>query len=92
MNKIDLIASVATTAGITKKAAGVFVESFMESIQEELTADGKVQIIGFGSFGVRSRKERLGRNPQTGQSIDIPAGKVPVFFAGKELKDAVNAE
>ena len=92
MKKIDLVASVAATTGVTQKAAATFVNAFMESIHEELTAGGKVQILGFGSFSVRSRKERLGRNPQTGQSIDIPAGKVPVFLAGKELKDVVNAE
>ena len=92
MNKTELIASVAAKTKSTKKAAGLAIEAVVESIQKELAKGGKVQLIGFGTFQVRARKERKGRNPQTGKPISIPASKHPVFSAGKALKDAVNAK
>ena len=92
MNKTELIASVAAKTKSTKKAAGIAIEAVVESIQKELAKGGKVQLIGFGTFQVRARKERKGRNPQTGKPISIPASKHPVFSAGKALKDAVNAK
>jgi beta-lysine 5,6-aminomutase alpha subunit len=77
--------------GFTKKDAEKALNGFMETIKEELVAGGKVQLVGFGTFEVRDRKERQGRNPRNpGETIDIPASKAPVFKAGKSLKEAVN--
>ncbi len=91
MNKADLISSVAEKTGFTKKDAEKALNGFMETIKEELVAGGKVQLVGFGTFEVRDRKARQGRNPRNpGETIDIPASKAPVFKAGKSLKEAVN--
>lgn len=90
MNKTELIASVAEKAGLTKKDAEKAINAVFVSVEEALAADDKVQIIGFGTFEVKSREERKGRNPQTGAEITIPASKNPVFKAGKGLKDIVN--
>lgn len=90
MNKTELIASVAEKAGITKKDAEKAINALFGSVEEALAQDDKVQIIGFGTFEVKSREERKGRNPQTGKEITIPASKTPVFKAGKGLKDIVN--
>ena len=90
MNKTELVAGVAEKAGLTKKDAEKAVNALFESVQQELIAGGKVQIIGFGTFEVKERAARKGRNPRTGQDIEIPASKNPVFKAGKALKDAVN--
>jgi len=90
MNKAELISAVSAKTKGTKKAADATIEAVFDSIQEELAKGGKVQIIGFGTFEVRARKERKGRNPQSGEALDIPASKHPVFSAGKALKDAVN--
>ncbi|HDV6273564.1 TPA: HU family DNA-binding protein [Staphylococcus pseudintermedius] len=89
MNKTDLINAVAEQADLTKKEAGLAVDAVFEAIQTSLAKGEKVQLIGFGNFEVRERAARKGRNPQTGKEIDIPASKVPVFKAGKALKDAV---
>lgn len=91
MKKGELVTAVAAKARITKKAAEIIIEAVIESIQEGLAKDGKVQLIGFGAFEVRARKARTGRNPQSGGSIEIPATNHPVFSAGKALKDAVNS-
>jgi DNA-binding protein HU-beta len=91
MNKAELISEVAATTKSTKKAADIAIEAVFESIQEELASGGKVQIIGFGTFEVHARKERTGRNPQSGEALQIPAANHPVFTAGKALKDSVNA-
>lgn len=91
MNKAELIASVAEKTGFTKKDAEKALNGFMETIKDELVAGGKVQLVGFGTFEVRGRKERTGRNPRNPkQEIKIPASKAPVFKAGKSLKEAVN--
>ena len=90
MNKTELIASVAEKAGMTKKDAEKAINALFSSVEDALAKDDKVQIIGFGTFEVKSREERKGRNPQTGKEITIPASKTPVFKAGKGLKDAVN--
>ena len=90
MNKIELVAGVAEKAGLTKKDAEKAVNALFESVQQELVKGGKVQMIGFGTFEVKERAARKGRNPRTGQDIEIPASKNPVFKAGKVLKDAVN--
>ena len=91
MNKTELVAKVAENAGLTKKDAEKAVLAFFSSIEEALVAGEKIQLIGFGTFEVKERAARTGRNPQTGKAIEIPASKNPVFKAGKPLKDAVNA-
>ena len=88
-NKQDLIAKVAETAELSKKQAVLVVNTVFETISESLSNGEKVQIIGFGSFDVRERAERKGRNPQTGAELVIPASKVPGFKAGKALKETV---
>lgn len=90
MNKTELVASVAEKAGMTKKDAEKVINAVFSSIEEALANNDKVQIIGFGTFEVKTREERKGRNPQTGKEITIPASKSPVFKAGKGLKDVVN--
>ncbi|CEA00180.1 DNA-binding protein HU [Jeotgalicoccus saudimassiliensis] len=89
MNKTDLINAVSDKADLTKKEAGAAVDAVFESIQTSLQNGEKVQLIGFGNFEVRDRAARKGRNPQSGEEIEIPASKVPAFKAGKALKDAV---
>ncbi|AOV08073.1 MULTISPECIES: HU family DNA-binding protein [Sporosarcina] len=89
MNKSELINAVAESAGLSKKDATAAVEAVFETIQDTLAGGDKVQVIGFGTFEVRERAARKGRNPQTGKEIDIAASKVPAFKAGKALKDAV---
>lgn len=88
-NKAQLIETVAEKTGLTKKDATVAVDAVFGSIQDFLTEGEKVQLIGFGNFEVRERAARKGRNPQTGDEIEIPASKVPAFKPGKALKDAV---
>ena len=90
MNKTDLIGAVAGKAEITKKDAEKVINAFFTTVEDALKAGDKVQLIGFGTFEVRSRQARKGRNPQTGAEIDIPAAKVPAFKPGKALKDAVD--
>jgi len=89
MNKSELISSVAETAELSKKDATAAVEAVFGAIQETLSNGDKVQVIGLGTFEVRERAARKGRNPQTGKEIEIAASKVPAFKAGKALKDAV---
>lgn len=89
MNKTDLINSVVEKSELTKKDATKAVDSVFEAITDALTDGDKVQLIGFGNFEVRERAARKGRNPQTGEEIDIAASKVPAFKPGKALKDAV---
>ena len=88
-NKQDLIAKVAETAELSKKQAALVVNTVFDTISESLSNGEKVQIIGFGSFDIRERAERKGRNPQTGAELVIPASKVPGFKAGKALKETV---
>ena len=89
MTKQDLIDKVAEI-GMTKKQAGDAVNAILGSIQDSLASGEKFSLVGFGSFSVRKRKARTGRNPQTGKAIKIKAKNVPVFSAGKGLKDAVS--
>ncbi len=89
MNKTELINAVAEKSELAKKDATKAVDAVFESIMESLKEGEKVQLIGFGNFEVRDRSARKGRNPQTGEEIDIPASKVPAFKAGKALKDIV---
>ncbi|ERG66116.1 MULTISPECIES: HU family DNA-binding protein [Exiguobacterium] len=89
MNKTELIQAVAEKANVSKKEATQVVEATFESITEALQNGDKIQLIGFGTFEVRERAARKGRNPRTKEDIEIPASKVPAFKAGKALKDAV---
>lgn len=89
MNKQELVASVADKAGLTKKDAEKCVNALVDAIKEALNKGDKVSLVGFGTFEVRERAARSGRNPQTGAAIKIPAGKVPAFRPGKELKESV---
>lgn len=89
MNKTELIAAVADNAGLSKKDAGKAVDAFISAVSGALKAKDKVQLVGFGTFEVRERAARIGRNPQTGKEMKIPAVKVPAFKAGKALKDNV---
>ncbi len=89
MNKTDLINAVAERSELSKKDAAKAVDAVFDSVMDSLARGEKVQIIGFGNFEVRERSARKGRNPQTGEEIEIPASKVPAFKAGKALKEAV---
>ena len=89
MNKTELIAAVAEQAEISKKDAEAAVTATIDVIAEALRKGEKVQLVGFGSFEVKTRAERMGRNPKTKEPIEIPASTVPVFKAGKVLKDTV---
>ncbi|MBE6830748.1 MULTISPECIES: HU family DNA-binding protein [Eubacteriales] len=88
MNKTELIAAVAEKAGMSKKDADNAVNAMIDTIVKAVSEDEKVQIVGFGTFEVRSRSERQGRDPRTNSPITIPASKVPAFKAGKAFKDA----
>ena len=90
MNKAELVAAIAAKTGESKKATEAAVNALTEVIAETLKGGDKVQLVGFGSFEVRKRAARKGRNPQTKEEIKIPASKAPVFKAGKALKDLVN--
>ena len=90
MNKAELIAAIAAKTGETKKSAEESVNAFVKVVTDSLVKGEKVQLVGFGSFEVRKRAARKGRNPQTKEEIKIPASKAPVFKAGKALKDLVN--
>ena len=90
MNKSELIAAVAAKTGDTRKVAEASVNAFVDVVTEALKKGDKVQLVGFGSFEVRKRAARKGRNPQTKEEIKIPASKAPVFKAGKALKEKVN--
>ena len=88
-NKAELIEKVAAATDLTKKDATAAVDAVFSTIQDALANGEKVQLIGFGNFEVRSREARTGRNPRTGETMEIAASKVPAFKAGKALKDAV---
>ena len=90
MNKNDLVASVAEAADISKADAAKAVDATFESVASELSGGGEVRLVGFGTFSVADRRASTGRNPRTGETIQIPASKQPKFKAGKALKDAVN--
>jgi DNA-binding protein HU-beta len=90
MKKAELIAAIAAKTGDTKKSAEEAVNAFVSVVTDSLKKGDKVQLVGFGSFEVRKRAARKGRNPQTKEEIKIPASKAPVFKAGKALKEVVN--
>ena len=90
MNKTELVAAMADQAGISKKDAEKALKAFTEVVEEELKKGEKIQLVGFGTFEVSERAAREGRNPQTGETMQIAASKSPKFKAGKALKDLVN--
>ncbi|MBN2981245.1 MULTISPECIES: HU family DNA-binding protein [Cohnella] len=89
MNKTDLVNSIAEKSGLTKKDVESVLNGFLGEVSDALAKGEKVQLIGFGTFETRSRSGRVGRNPQTGKTIEIAASKVPAFKAGNKLKEAV---
>ena len=89
MNKTELIAEVAVKAGLSKKDAEKALNATIDAIADALAAGDKVQLVGFGGFETKKREARMGRNPRTKETIQIPASCVPVFKAGKALKDKV---
>jgi len=91
VNKSQLIDQMASSADISKAAAGRALDSFINSVSNALKEGDSVALVGFGTFSVRERAARTGRNPQTGAAIEIAAATIPAFKAGKSLKDAVNA-
>ena len=91
MNKTELIAALGANAGLTKKEAEKVLNAFVDVVTETLAKEEKIQIVGFGSFEVKTRPARVARNPRTGEEIKIEASKAPIFKAGKALKDSVNA-
>ena len=92
MNKTELIEVVSSKSEITKAEAINVVNATLDAITEGLVADGKVVLVGFGTFEVRTRTARAGRNPRTGEQIKISASRVPAFKPGKDMKDAVNTK
>lgn len=92
MNKQELISAIAENANLTKKDAEAALAAFIGAVEDALKKGDKVQLVGFGSFEVRERAARTGRNPQTGKEMEIEAAKVPAFKAGRGLKELVNAK
>ncbi len=90
MNKVELIAQIAEKSGLSKKDAEKALAAAVDAITEAVSTGDKVQLVGFGSFEVKQREARVGRNPKTKEAIEIPATRVPVFKAGRALKDAVS--
>ena len=90
MNKSQLIEAVAQNSGLKKSQAEAAVKAFTEAVTEALKAGDKVQLVGLGTFEVKARGERTGRNPKTGETIKVPASKHPAFSASKALKDQLN--
>ena len=90
MNKMELIDKIAEKSGLSKKDSEKALSAILDSVEEALIGSDKVQLIGFGSFEVKQRAARKGRNPQTMEEIDIPESKIPSFKAGKDLKEKLN--
>ncbi len=90
MTKAELIEKMATDADISKAAAGIALNSFIENISKSIKKGSKVTLVGFGTFSLTKRKARMGRNPRTGEAINIKASKSPKFTPGKAFKDSVN--
>ena len=90
MNKTELVSAIAAKSGLSKKNSEAALNAMITSVEDALVAGEKVVLVGFGTFEVKQRAERKGRNPQTKEEIIIPASKAPVFKAGKGLKDKIN--
>lgn len=91
MNKVEMVNAISIKADCTKKDAAKYLDAVVETITETLAKGEKISLVGFGSFEVVDRETRTGRNPQTGETIEIPASKAPKFKAGSKLKEIVNA-
>lgn len=91
MNKTELVAAVAAKAGLSKDQASKALNAFEDAVTEELKTGGSVALVGFGTFSVKAREARIGRNPKTGEAIEIAASNAPAFKAGSKLKEAVNS-
>jgi len=89
MNKAELVEAVSDKTGITKKQAGNVIDAITDTVKETLSKGERITLVDFGTFHVRQRKARKGRNPRTGKKLEIPAKKVPKFRAGKNLREAV---
>lgn len=92
MNKAELVAAIAEKTELSKKDSEKALKAFIDVVTEELKKGEKIQLVGFGTFEVVERAAREGRNPQTGETMNIPASKAPKFKAGKQLKDEVNSQ
>ena len=90
MNKNELLEKVSLASGLTKKESEAAINAFLETLTDVLKAGDKISLKGFGTFEVRTREARMGRNPRTGETMEIAASKVPAFKAGKPFKDKVN--
>ncbi|WP_111861228.1 HU family DNA-binding protein [Acinetobacter sp. CFCC 10889] len=90
MNKTELVAAIAAKAGLNKDQASKALNAFEDAVTDELKAGGSVALVGFGTFSVKAREARTGRNPKTGETLEISASNVPAFKAGKGLKEAIN--
>ena len=90
MNKSELVSAIAERTGQTKKDSEIVITAVFDTISDAMASGEKIQLVGFGSFEVKNRKPRIGRNPKTKERIDIAASRAPVFKPGKALKDAVN--
>lgn len=91
MNKTELVNAIAEQANITKADAGRFLDAFTKTVESTLASSDSITLVGFGTFAIKDRPARKGRNPQTGEEIEIAAAKIPSFKPGKTLKDAVNS-
>ncbi len=91
MTKAELVEEVARVSELTKKHSEIIVNTVFDSIIEALQKDQKIELRGFGSFRIRQRRSRQGRNPKTGDKVDVPAKRIPYFKPGKELKELINA-
>lgn len=89
MNKMEIVATMAEKTGLSKKDCEAVLGALTETVADTLKAEDKVQLVGFGSFEVKKRVARTGRNPRTNEPVEIPAAKLPVFKPGKALKDAI---
>ncbi len=92
MTKADLIDEVSRVVEITRKDSEVIVDAIFDSVVKSLKADEKIEIRGFGSFRTRQRQSRIGRNPKTGEKVEVPSKRIPYFKPSKELKDLVNGD
>ena len=89
MNKMELVSAMAEKSGLSKKDCEAALNAMTEAVTDALKVDDKVQLVGFGSFEAKKRAARTGRNPRTNEPVEIPAAKLPVFKAGKALKDSI---
>jgi len=92
MTKADLVEEVVRVSGLSKKQAETVVHTVFQAVVDALQSDDKIELRGFGSFRVRRRRSRQGRNPKTGDRVEVPAKRIPYFKPGKELKDLINGE